>query len=51
MLEAGRDELTAEMRREGLPVQKIWSSDALEREIVAAGVADLDALFRNGLHA
>ena len=45
MLEAGRDELTAELRREGLPVQKIWSSDVLEREIEDVGAADLDALF------
>ena len=28
MIEAGRDELTEEFRREGLPVQQIWSVDA-----------------------
>ena len=29
MIEAGRDELTDEFRRESLPVQKIWSSEAV----------------------
>lgn len=45
MLEAGRDDLAAELRREGLPVQKIWSSEVLENEMEAIGVADLDSLF------
>ncbi|MEN9646846.1 MAG: pyrophosphokinae [Actinomycetota bacterium] len=44
MIEAGRDELTKELRREGLPVQRIWASDALAEEIEAASYADLDSL-------
>ncbi|MFM8268444.1 MAG: RelA/SpoT family protein [Ilumatobacteraceae bacterium] len=42
MIEAGREELTKELRREGLPVQRMWSSEALSAEIDAAGYADLD---------
>ena len=30
MIEAGRDELTDEFRREGLPVQRMWSSTQLQ---------------------
>ena len=44
MIESGRDELTKELRREGLPVQRIWASDALAEEIEAASYADLDSL-------
>jgi GTP pyrophosphokinase len=44
MIEAGRDELTKELRREALPVQRIWDSEALRREIAALNYADLDAL-------
>ncbi len=44
MIEAGRDELTKEFRREALPVQRIWASDALAAEIEAASYADLDSL-------
>ena len=44
MIETGRDELTKELRREGLPVQRIWASDALAEEIEAASYADLDSL-------
>ena len=44
MIEAGREELTKEFRREGLPVQRIWASEALEAEIAAASYADLDSL-------
>ncbi|MFZ4717785.1 MAG: RelA/SpoT family protein [Ilumatobacteraceae bacterium] len=44
MIEAGRDELTKEFRREGLPVQRIWGSDALAEEIDAASYGDLDSL-------
>ena len=43
-IEAGRDELTKEMRRVGLPIQRMWSSPALRDEIEAASYADLDAL-------
>jgi GTP pyrophosphokinase len=44
MVEAGREELTKEFRREGLPVQRIWSSEALEAEIAAASYTDLESL-------
>jgi GTP pyrophosphokinase len=44
MIETGRDELTKELRREGLPVQRIWASEALAEEIEAASYADLDSL-------
>jgi GTP pyrophosphokinase len=44
MVEAGRDELTKELRREGLPVQRMWASDALLAEIEAASYADLDSV-------
>ena len=44
MIEAGRDELTKELRREGLPVQRMWTAEALSSEIEASGVADLDSL-------
>ncbi|MEN9506215.1 MAG: pyrophosphokinae [Actinomycetota bacterium] len=44
MVEAGRDELTKEFRREGLPLSRVWKSDALGAEVAAAGHADLDGL-------
>ena len=44
MVEAGRDELDREFRREGLPLQRIWASDLLAQEVQAASYADLDAL-------
>ena len=44
MIEAGRDELTKEFRREGLPLQRIWASELLARRSQAASYADLDAL-------
>ncbi|MFT3854754.1 MAG: bifunctional (p)ppGpp synthetase/guanosine-3',5'-bis(diphosphate) 3'-pyrophosphohydrolase [Ilumatobacteraceae bacterium] len=44
MVETGRDELNREFRREGLPLQRIWASDLLAREVQAASYADLDAL-------
>ena len=44
MVEAGRDELNREFRREGLPLQRIWASDLLAHEVQAASYADLDAL-------
>lgn len=43
-VESGRDELTKEMRREGLPVQRIWSHSALQKEIEAASYNDLESL-------
>jgi GTP pyrophosphokinase len=45
MVESGREELTAELRREGLPVQKIWTSDAFLQELEALNMADIDTLF------
>ena len=43
MVEAGRDELVVELRREGLSIGGIWSSDALAAELAASDHADLDA--------
>jgi GTP pyrophosphokinase len=43
MLEAGRDELTKELRRERLP-QRILSSEHLKKEAAAANYADAEAL-------
>lgn len=45
MVESGRDELTAELRREGLPVQRIWTSDAFMQELEALNMADIETLF------
>ena len=44
MVEAGRDELIKEFRREGLPIQRMWSNPALVAEIEAASYTDLDSL-------
>ena len=43
-LETGREELIKELRREGLPVQKILGSDVLAKEAVELKYTDLDAL-------
>ena len=45
MVESGRDELTAELRREGLPVQRIWTSDAFVQELSTLNMDDLEELF------
>ena len=45
MVESGREELTAEFRREGLPVQKIWTSDAFMQELDALNMVDIETLF------
>jgi GTP pyrophosphokinase len=45
MVETGRDDLTAELRREGLPVQRIWTSDAFLQELEALNMTDIDTLF------
>jgi GTP pyrophosphokinase len=45
MVESGRDDLTAELRREGLPVQRIWTSDAFVQELEALNMSDIDTLF------
>ncbi len=44
MVEAGRDELIKEFRREGLPIQRMWTNSAVVEEIEAASFADLDSL-------
>jgi GTP pyrophosphokinase len=44
MVELGREELTREFRREGLPVQQVWSSDQLAGLTREMSYADLDAL-------
>ncbi len=44
MIEAGRDELTKEFRREGLPLQRVWKSEAMVAEVEDAGYGDLDGL-------
>ena len=42
MIEAGRDELTEEFRRESLPVQKIWSSEHFAEVLDELSYIDLD---------
>ena len=42
MIESGRDDLADELRREGLPVQKIWHSDQLTEVVAELSYSDLD---------
>ena len=44
MVEAGRDDLASEMRRERLPVQQVWKSSELEAVVTELSYVDLDAL-------
>ena len=44
MIEAGRDELAADFKREGLAVQQVWKSDQVERVITEMGFVDLDSM-------
>jgi len=44
MVEAGRDDLTAELRRERLPVQQVWKSPELDKVVLELSYVDLDAL-------
>ncbi len=44
MIEVGRDDLTAELRRERLPVQQVWKSPQLDKVVVELSYVDLDAL-------
>ena len=44
MIENGREELADAFRREGLPVQRMWTSDQLKIVIHDLSYADLDAL-------
>ena len=43
-MDTGREELIKALRREGLPVQKLAASNALERLAGAMNYTDLDAL-------
>ncbi len=45
-IEAGRDDLTDQLRREGLPVQRIWKSPQLEAVIEELSYVDLDAMLQ-----
>jgi GTP pyrophosphokinase len=44
MVEAGRDDLTSELRRERLAVQQVWKSPQLEAVIAELSYVDVDAL-------
>ena len=44
MVEAGRDDLTSELRRERLPVQQVWKSPELDKVVAELSYVDLDAL-------
>jgi guanosine-3',5'-bis(diphosphate) 3'-pyrophosphohydrolase len=44
MVEAGRDELHAEFRRERLPAQQVWKSDQLKHAVTEMSYIDLDAM-------
>ncbi len=44
-IETGREELVKAMRREGLPVQKLLSTDVLEKTAVSMSYADLEGLY------
>ena len=44
MIEAGREALSEELRREGLPVQRMWASEQLKAVIADHSYVDLDAL-------
>lgn len=44
MVEAGRDEMYDEFRREGLPAQQVWKSDQLEHVVAEMSYIDLDAM-------
>jgi GTP pyrophosphokinase len=44
MIENGREALADSLRREGLPVQRMWASDQVRDVISSLGYTDLDAL-------
>ena len=44
-IENGREELAKELRREGLPVRRLFDSSALERLASVLGYADLEGLY------
>ncbi len=45
-IEAGRDDLSDRLRREGLPVQRIWKSPQLEAVVNELSYVDLDAMLQ-----
>ena len=45
-IEAGRDDLTNQFRREGLSAQRIWKSDELAAVVEELSYVDLDALLQ-----
>ena len=45
-IEAGRDDLMRQLRREGLPVQRIWKSPQLQAVITELSYVDLDAMLQ-----
>jgi GTP pyrophosphokinase len=44
MIESGRDDLTDELRREGLPVQRIWKSPQIKAVLAELSYVDLDSM-------
>ena len=44
MIESGREALAEELRREGLPVHRMWASEQLKAVIAEHSYVDLDAL-------
>ncbi len=44
MIEAGRDELMKELRRENLQVQRIFDTDAFKQQLAELNYADVDSL-------
>ncbi len=44
-IESGREAFVAELRRQGMPVQKVVGSEALATEATAMGYADVEALY------
>jgi len=45
VIEAGREDLVGELRREGLPVQRLANSDALTEVATSMHLEDIDALY------
>ncbi|HLN15596.1 MAG TPA: bifunctional (p)ppGpp synthetase/guanosine-3',5'-bis(diphosphate) 3'-pyrophosphohydrolase [Acidimicrobiales bacterium] len=44
-IESGREDLTKALRREGMPLQKVMGSSALQAVAASMNLADLDALY------
>lgn len=45
LVDSGRDDLVEQLRREGLPMQKVLGSEAFANEIASMNYAEADALF------